>query len=173
MTKPKVQTETLATRLERCSLPGEQWLPIPSYESTYHVSNLGRVYSTPRATTPGGLLRTPADTYGYPKVGLVQNGKQKGAKVHVLVMLAFVGEPPVGMEVRHLDGSRVPHLENLAYGTHKENGEDSAKHGVNRRWLKPQCKWGHDWDEANTYMWRGRRQCRACASARWQAKKVA
>ena len=173
MTKPKVQTETLATRLERCSLPGEQWLPIPSYESTYHVSNRGRVYSTPRATTPGGLLKVGGDTYGYPKVALVQNGKQKNAKVHVLVMLAFVGKPPAGMEIRHLDGSRVPHLSNLAYGTHKENGEDSAKHGVNRRWLKPACKWGHAFDAANTLMTPKRRQCRACALARYYAKKVA
>ena len=171
MTKPRVHAP-IATLLVQCSLTGERWAAIPGYESTYHVSTLARVYSTPRATTPGGLLSVAIDNYGYPKVLLVQHGKQKNAKIHVLMMLAFVGPPPDGMEIRHLDGSRNPRLENMAYGTHKQNGEDAAKHGVNKRGRKPRCIHGHLYDEANTYTWHGQRQCRACGLARYYANKA-
>lgn len=169
----RAQLEALTALLGQLSLPGERWAPVPGYEATYQVSTLGRVYSTPRPTTRGGLLSISVDNYGYPKVALVQNGRQRNFKTHILVMLAFVGPPPKGMEVRHLDGSRNPRLDNLTYGTHKENGEDAAKHGVNKNVLSPQCGHGHTWDEANTYRWRGRRMCRKCNLARYHANKMA
>ena len=35
----------------------ERWLPVPGYEGLYEVSNHGNVWSAPRATTRGGILK--------------------------------------------------------------------------------------------------------------------
>ena len=50
--------------------------------------------------------------------------------VHRLVLEAFVGESPKGMECRHLDGNpQNNNLENLKWGTRKQNIEDRRRHG--------------------------------------------
>jgi hypothetical protein len=58
-------------------------------------------------------------------------GKQKGsATVHSLVMLAFVGPRPDGLEVCHNNGVASDNrLSNLRYDTRSENNVDSSKHG--------------------------------------------
>lgn len=82
--------------------------------SNYEVSNLGRVRSA------RGVLRPSASASGHLSVVL---GRSVGTKqVHQLVMSAFVGPRPKGMEVLHLDhdpsnNARV----NLKYGTRSEN----------------------------------------------------
>lgn len=51
--------------------------------------------------------------------------------VHRLVLEAFIGYRPEGMEARHLDGSRRNNsLANLRWGTHKENQADRVLHGT-------------------------------------------
>jgi DNA invertase Pin-like site-specific DNA recombinase len=51
--------------------------------------------------------------------------------VHQLVLLTFVGPLPEGQEVRHLNGDRSDNrLENLCYGTRKENANDAVEHGT-------------------------------------------
>ena len=60
-------------------------------------------------------------------------GKQKFLLVHRLALEAFVGPCPERMECRHLNG--VPwdnQIENLVWGTGKENGEDKAKHNTGK-----------------------------------------
>ena len=50
--------------------------------------------------------------------------------VHRLVLEAFVGPCPEGMECRHLDGNpKSNDLVNLCWGTPKENAKDSFEHG--------------------------------------------
>ncbi len=49
---------------------------------------------------------------------------------HRLVLFAFVGPCPEGMECRHLDGDRSnANLTNLCWGTHEENASDTIRHG--------------------------------------------
>ena len=58
-------------------------------------------------------------------------GKSCYVLIHRLVLEAFVGPCPVGMECRHLDGNPENNrLENLKWGTHKENVADSKRHGT-------------------------------------------
>lgn len=118
----------------------EIWKPIPGYEECYEVSNLGQVKSCDRAAfTIGGstrrvrerILKRSFDKDGYPVVS-VSNGlsAQVTWKVHRLVLLAFVGSLPEGLESLHADG--VPTncaLSNLSYGTGIGNWQDRRKHG--------------------------------------------
>lgn len=51
--------------------------------------------------------------------------------VHRMVLTCFVGRAPEGMECRHLDGDPSNNsLPNLAWGSSKENFEDSVRHGT-------------------------------------------
>ena len=66
---------------------------------------------------------------------LVYLGRGDCRFVHRLVLEAFVGTCPEGMECRHLDGDPGNNrLENLAWGSPKENYADSLQHGT---------AWGH------------------------------
>jgi Mor family transcriptional regulator len=109
----------------------EIWKPIPGH-SDYDVSNLGRVRSwkvrnsKARAETPK-ILSTPPDSKGYLQVTLSNNG-QEHARVHKLVMLAFVGPCPEGMEVCHEDNNPAnSRLDNLRYDTHAGNMKDRLR----------------------------------------------
>ena len=114
---------------------------IPGYRGKYEVSNRGRLKSLPRfrKTKSGGVCPVPLrymtgtpNGSGYLNVTLSKNGTQKVFHIHQLVMLAFVGPCPVGMEVCH-DPNRDRtdnRLKNLRYGTPKDNGQDSVKHGT-------------------------------------------
>jgi len=52
-------------------------------------------------------------------------------RVHRLILEAFVGPCPSGMQCRHLDGDSLNNrLDNLCWGTQKENADDAARHGV-------------------------------------------
>lgn len=51
--------------------------------------------------------------------------------VHKLVLSAFVGERPDNMVCRHLNGDALDNnIDNLCWGTTKENVQDSIKHGT-------------------------------------------
>lgn len=59
------------------------------------------------------------------------DGIRKNYLVHRLILEAFVGPCPEGMECRHLDGDPSNNrLENLRWGTPKENAADRVRHGT-------------------------------------------
>jgi hypothetical protein len=143
----------------------ERWLPIPGYENRYDVSDQGEVRSwVPWRGLPlprrlkGGLVGG-----GYRMVCLSIHGQVTYMHVHRLVMLAFVGPLRKRMETRHIDGDYTNnHLSNLAYGTHSENNLDAVRHGTHAQALKTHCPANHEYTEANTYTFQGRRSCRTC-----------
>jgi hypothetical protein len=78
------------------------------------------------------LLNPSGDTRGYMIVGLLVNGKIKSFSAHSLVLKAFCGPRPAGMQCRHLDGNKSNNrLSNLSWGTPKENAADKFLHGTN------------------------------------------
>lgn len=159
------ETQRIAAAIN--ALPGEQWALIPGTRGLYAVSSFGRVYSTPRERTKGGLMAWVPDNYGYPRVNVTIGGRNRKMRVHLLVARAFLGPTPDGMEVRHLDGNASnPALSNLAYGTHQENGMDTVRHGANCQANKTHCPRNHPYDEANTLVSAGRRYCRMCRRER-------
>lgn len=116
----------------------ETWKDIPEYEGCYQISDLGRVLSVARVTSDGKNIKerflTPrAQASGHLGVCLCRRGIPKQFRVHCLVLLAFIGPRPSGMEVRHLDGDPSNNqIWNLAYGTHSENARDTYAHGARR-----------------------------------------
>src|SRR5690606_11217835 len=88
----------------------------------------------------------------------------KSYRVHRLVMEAFVGPLPEGMEVRHLDDDPDNNaLSNLVYGTRSENLEDRVRLGTHHHARKTHCTHGHPFSPENTYITpRKTRVCRTC-----------
>lgn len=71
---------------------------------------------------------------GYLCYGISVEGKNKTIKGHRIVLETFVGPCPEGLETRHLDGNGLNNrLENLEWGSKKDNGEDRVKHGSSDR----------------------------------------
>jgi hypothetical protein len=163
---------------------GERWLPVVGYESAYQVSDQGNVRSVTRVTTNGRRRRgvdlkpIPLPPRGYLLVNLWWANRKRMLLIHRLVLTAFVGPQPIGMEALHGDGDTANNrLSNLRWGTHSENQHDQVAHGKHSNAAKNRCPAGHPYDEANTYVYPGRRAhrgCRACRSrhVREYRKKV-
>lgn len=86
----------------------------------------------------GGILAGTIGSMGYPMVNI--DGKPR--TIHRLMMMAFCGPPPVGMEVCHNNGVRHDNrLCNLRWATHTENLSDRKIHGTdNTGERNPRCK---------------------------------
>jgi len=116
----------------------EVWKAVPGYEGLYEVSNRGQVRSLDREVLYSngykrihkGKTLKPKHDYGYPRVMLQGHGKKVTVSVHILVLTSFVRPRKPHEETRHLNGVRHDNrLENLAWGTPKENGADRVAHG--------------------------------------------
>lgn len=147
----------------------ERWLPVVGYEGYYEVSDQGRVRSLPRLTrkgnlTGGRILSPSGGKSDYRRVDLWVNGVARTRLVHGLMMEAFAGPRPEGMEIRHLDGTRSNNRwpDNLAYGTRSENQQDTVRHGKHQNASKTRCKKGHEFTPENTYDNNGGRGCLQC-----------
>lgn len=152
------------------TLPGEEWRTIPGLETPYEVSNFGGVRSF-KQNSAGKLLAVQIRKRDdYRTVSLSNYGVQKSHKVHALVMAAFVGPRPDGMDIRHLDGDKGNNdRTNLAYGTRVENMGDMREHGTHANTVKTHCPRGHEYTEGNTYRnAKGARFCQACRRVRYR-----
>lgn len=146
---------------------GEEFVEIPGFEGRYLVSDAGRVGSL----LSDKILKPRASKEGYHGYGLWRaDGRQVNLDAHQLVMLAFVGPRPEGMEVRHLNGNASDNRRiNLAYGTPSENTYDRVTHGTHSQARKTECPNRHAYDSTNTQRTGGRRVCRTCKNARNRA----
>lgn len=83
----------------------------------------------------GSFLKTHLMHNGYKRVILcAPNGKRRRALVHRLVLEAFVGPCPRGMEACHENGIRDDNrLSNLRWDTRKNNFADRDRHGTTAR----------------------------------------
>jgi hypothetical protein len=116
----------------------ERWLPVVGYEDRYDVSDQGRVRATTswRRWKAGRILGgTPHRRGGYLRVALRDaDGGARYRFIHDLVLEAFVGPAPAGLQSRHGDGDpRNNALSNLSWGTALENAADRERHGRTAR----------------------------------------
>lgn len=154
----------------------ETWRPIPGYEGWYEVSDQGRVRGVERRVwhgrnrwgkgfwrlKPAHLLK-PALTRRYYRVSLQREGVSRQFAVHRLVLSAFVGHCPPGMEGCHADDDRTNNrLDNLRWDTKSENVLDQVRNGIHRNSRKTHCKRDHEFTPENTYHYLNQRHCRTC-----------
>lgn len=71
-----------------------------------------------------------------------------------------MGRWPDGI-LRHLCDN-PPCVLHAVEGTYSENAFDKVAAGNHHSAKKTHCPQGHPYDEANTYVWRRERRCRAC-----------
>lgn len=168
----------------------EEWRDIPGWDELYQVSNLGRVRSLDRVVNysdgrvrhfKGKILKSryiPESKYRLPyeRVDLVSQGKKETTYVHRLVMLAFVGPCPEGMEIDHTDNNpKNNQLVNLRYVTPKENNAkkvlfgtsmaDKVANGTHPQSDTTHCPRGHKLEAPNLVPNRKGRSCLACQRA--------
>ncbi|QEA11315.1 HNH endonuclease [Mycobacterium phage Buttons] len=152
----------------------ELWRPIPGWEGRYSVSNEGRVRSEEREFVDRAgrtqrvrerILSAPPDSKGRPHVQLFRDNRQHTRYPHQLVMSAFVGPQPKGLQVCHGDGNPLNNrLSNLRYDTDSANKLDAVRHGTHTNAAKRRCRNGHPYSAKNTYVspGKGARHCRTC-----------
>jgi hypothetical protein len=113
----------------------EHWAQLAEFPG-YEVSSLGRVRSwrpiNGVAAVPSNPRQIRPMTAGrYLTVSLHKSGKQFTRAVHRLVLEAFRGPRPPGMETRHLNGNgHDARLLNLEWSTHRANNNDKEAHGT-------------------------------------------
>ncbi len=98
--------------------------PIDFLPNTY-ISKDGRIWRN------GKEKKFTVSAIGYEVTSFSTNNKTKTYYKHRLMLHAFVGECPKDCEALHINGNRLDNrLENLRWGTRKENVADAIKHGT-------------------------------------------
>ena len=127
---------------------GEEWKAIPGYEGLYEASSEGRVRTlNPRArkrrdASPEGVIYSWVNKGGYKVVALYKDGQRKTPRVNQLVARAFHGEPPGGLEVRHLNDVKLDNrASNLSWGSRSENMRDRVANGIHHQANQENCVW--------------------------------
>jgi hypothetical protein len=113
----------------------ESWRVLSSSKN-YLVSDHGRVMRIVpgKGTEPGRVLKPGKTKDGYLKVELFNNGAPCSRYVHRLVVEAFIGVIPAGLEVNHISGQKVDNsIENLEVVTHAENTKHAWETGLRSR----------------------------------------
>lgn len=151
---------------------GATWCPIPGYEGRYAISDEGRVRSMDRIDAKGHLdqgvfLKPSAKPSGHLRVTLSRDGVARRFWVHRLVLEAFVGARPDGMQACHNDGNPSNNLwSNLRWDTASANAIDRQRHGTDAQSRKTHCPQEHEYTADNTYYSaKGYRHCRTCTLA--------
>lgn len=112
----------------------------------------------------GGLTKN-----GYAAISQRSGSDRQDFYIHRLMYEWLVGPIPEGLEIDHL--CRVRHCASPAHLEAVTRRENTLR-GVSpaaRQARQTHCIHGHPFDDANTYRWRTRRYCRACAVARRSA----
>jgi hypothetical protein len=114
-----------------------EYRDIPGFPG-YRVGSDGSVWSKKRTGKPSKKdwpwkrLETTPTKSGYRQAGLRNDdGKHVIRFVHVLVLTAFAGPCPEGMQCAHDNGKRDDNrLDNLEWKTPKANWDDRRRHGT-------------------------------------------
>jgi len=118
----------------------EVWRDVIGYEGLYQVSDDGNVRSLERlmaSRTAAGVrivrkvLRQGTNNQGRLQVALSKLGVVTRFQVHRLVLEAFTGPCPAGLETCHWDGDHTNNrINNLRWGTRSSNRDDARRHGT-------------------------------------------
>lgn len=125
--------------MDQFILDGVRYIEIPGYPR-YYASEDGHIWSMRQ--TKWKRLRPAVTRRDHIVVGLCSGKKNSKRQfyVHRLILLAFAGPCPPGMECRHLDDDPFNNrLENLRWGTRLENAADKNRNGRQTRGEDVKC----------------------------------
>lgn len=120
----------------------KEYIDIPDYEGYYQINGLGEVRSIDRwvfhplypnktCFVKGKVLKQSIDNHGYLKVGLSKNNILRNIRVHVLLGKIFIPNPNNYPLIRHLNDKKLDNrLENLSWGSDKDNANDCVRNGT-------------------------------------------
>lgn len=162
----------------------EEWRPVVGYEGVYEISNQGRARSVDRyvkskpgqrdSFRKGQILKPRPDVNGYLTYGLCKEARQKFKKAHRLVAEAFIeaSDDPEKVYVLHWDDNpENNHIDNLRWGTLKENSQDMIRNGLNPRLNKTHCKNGHPYEPGSYTRLTNKNDQRACTPCKLEDAK--
>lgn len=119
-----------------------EYRPIPNFPG-YIAGNDGTIWTCrerggPRQWRLGSSwkpMRLTVGPAGYKRIRVTDaTAKCRCRFVHLLVLYAFKGPCPEGLQGRHLNGNRLDcRADNLAWGTVQENHDDKQRHGTTAR----------------------------------------
>ena len=168
--------------IEPIDLERESWRPVEGC-SSYEVSDLGNVRSLDRLKVkrdgtrqfwPGKRLTPVPDSSGHLNVTITKDDSARLRRgVHRLVIEAFIGPCPDGMECCHNNGDPADNrLLNLRWGTRSDNNLDRVRHGTHHESSKTHCVRGHPFVLDSYIDESGRRICRSCLAFRNSLRRV-
>lgn len=112
---------------ERLFLFDKEWKQIPDFEG-YYASRDGEILSLVKSKKKPRILKQIRSEDGHMYVFLYRSTKMTKMFVHRAVLLAWVGKPKTGQVGRHLDDDGSHNvLENLVWGSPKENSDDRRR----------------------------------------------
>lgn len=170
----------LYERLDMNDTTTERWLPVIGYEGFYEVSDMGRARSVTRViqngirrvTRTGKMRRINPGPYRM-QLSISRDGIARTVGIHTLVMAAFVGPNPEGMEICHNDGDfRNNRLDNLRYDTHQANMMDSVAHNSHPFARRDRCKKGHIYTPETTCAIKGKPNVRGCRTCQLENRRA-
>ena len=130
----------------KIDLKCETWKSIPNFHG-YEINQFGTIRSywiqkhsigkrgfITTLSKDYHLLKPSQDKDGYFFVRLAKNKQYFTKRVHRLMLEAFKGQAlPYYQALHNDDNKRNNHIDNLRWGTHKENMKDKVKNGLQPR----------------------------------------
>lgn len=113
----------------------ETWRPVMGYEGWYEVSDHGRVRRVGggRGAKVGRIIAQDITKDGYRRVALRLRNHRASFLVHRLVLEAFVGPCPDGLQCNHRDGDKAHNRPaNLEWTTQRANNDHAFRTGLRR-----------------------------------------
>lgn len=133
----KLNLSEIEARAERATPWDEMWAAIPGYDG-YQVSDQGNIRSIlkkgnhkSKKGSDWRLLKPQIRKDNRRTISIATKGVYRHHFIYKLIMLAFLGPCPDGMEIAHLNGNcSDDRFVNLKYCTHKENESHKHMHGT-------------------------------------------
>ena len=119
------------------NLDSEHWRPCPIFPNRYMVSDDGRVYSVLNDM----LIKPEVTAKGYYRYFLYEKGKERKAKAHRLVAMAFIPNPEGKPQIDHINGIKTDNrVSNLRWCSNRENANNPVTLAKNRASLMKRVK---------------------------------
>lgn len=122
-------------RIARLTALAEEWRPVvgfPAYEVSSHGRVRGLINSNRNLRKEPLVLSPSSNERGYRRLCLRRDNAKVNKFVQRLVLEAFAGPCPPGMEARHFPDPSPGNnaVWNLSWGTKSQNMEDQRVHGT-------------------------------------------